>query len=50
MVCKRVKDEISMDPNKKLIRNIMRSEFKLSYKRAKKLHPSVNSDKNIVLR
>ena len=39
-----------MDPNKKLIRNIMRSEFKLSYKRAKKLHPSVNSDKNIVLR
>ena len=49
-VCEMVKDTENLEVSEKLARRVMKEDFKLSFVKAKKLHPSANSERNLVLR
>ena len=49
-VCEIVKETDNLEVSEKLARRVMRKDFKLSFLKSKKLHPSANSERNLVLR
>ena len=49
-VCRVVKDTEDIEVNQKQVRHVLKHEFKLSFVKTKKLHPSANSARSLILR